>query len=242
MNRFHILSTKKLKPSVLEKLEESNIEIIEKEFISIKPIVDKELHQQIAAFASRGVQTIALTSKNAVEVLNLCMHTADTYFTINWNIFCLSGATRQAVLDAPLLDSNIAGEADNAAELAKKIIAKDVREIIFFCGNKRRDELPDLLGKAGVSVHEVVLYETLETPVVITSKLDGILFFSPSAAESFFSVNQLSDHTVCFAIGNTTAEAIRRFVRNKIITSESPGQEMMLSTVQFYFQNINCYE
>jgi uroporphyrinogen-III synthase len=60
--------------------------------------------------------------------------------------------------------------------------------------------------------------------------------------QSFFSVNHLKKSTVCFAIGKTTAESIADFTGNKIITSESPSQEMMIASVQNYFQNINCYE
>jgi uroporphyrinogen-III synthase len=242
MNRFKILSTKILKPSLLEQVKESNVVITEQDFISIKPVLSEELHKHVIDLAATGIQTIALTSKNAVEVLDMYMHVGDIYYAVDWKIFCLSGATKQAVSDAPFLEKNIIGEAENAADLAKEIIRQDAKEIIFFCGSKRRDDLPGILKKAGIVVHEVVLYETLETPEIVTKDFDGVMFFSPSAVQSFFSTNQLSVHTVCFAIGNTTAEAIASFTNNKIIISESPGQEMLLSSVQFYFQNINCYE
>jgi uroporphyrinogen-III synthase len=55
-------------------------------------------------------------------------------------------------------------------------------------------------------------------------------------------VNKLSPDTVCFAIGNTTAQAIARFTANRIITSELPSQEMMLASVFFYLQNIDQYK
>ena len=80
-------------------------------------------------------------------------------------------------------------------------------------------------------VHEIIVYETVETPVTAIENIDGILFFSPSAVNSFFSVNQLNANTVCFAIGNTTAEAIAGFTGNKIITSEYTSQEMMLASL-----------
>jgi uroporphyrinogen-III synthase len=87
-----------------------------------------------------------------------------------------------------------------------------------------------------------VIYETIETPQVSTEDIDGILFFSPSAVQSFFSVNQLKKETVCFSIGYTTAESVAGFTDNRIIISEAPSQEMILASVHFYFANKACYE
>ena len=98
--------------------------------------------------------------------------------------------------------------------------------------------MPNILKEAGIKVHEVVVYETIETPIVATVDFDAILFFSPSAVQSFFSVNQIKKTTVCFAIGRTTASSIADFTDNKIVVSESPGQEMILASVNFYFQNL----
>jgi uroporphyrinogen-III synthase len=125
--------------------------------------------------------------------------------------------------------------------LASKIIHDGVTEIIFFCSNKRRDELPDILSEAGVRVYEIVVYETIETPF-ITEAVDGILFFSPSAVQSFFSMNQPGAGTVCFAIGETTAAAISERTSHQVITSEDPSQESMMARVESYFRNIKCHE
>jgi uroporphyrinogen-III synthase len=240
-NRFKLLSTKKLNPSLVKQLDQFNIELTELEFISITPIHNEEIQQQIIAFAARE-NTIVLTSKNAVEVLDQYVNVGGVNSSIGWNIFCLSGATKEAVLNAANLNNNIVAVADNATDLAKEITGHNIEEVIFFCGNKRRDNLPETLRKSGIMVHEVVLYETEATPQTATGNFDAILFFSPSAVESFFSLNQLSEGTVCFAIGNTTADTITNYTRNKVIISESPGQEILLSSVQLYFQNINCYE
>lgn len=240
--KHKVLSTKKLEPSLVEKAKEKGIEIIEQEFILIRPIRNEETFRKITGFAEDKKLIIALTSANAVGVLDSYMHVGDTFYVIDWKIFCLSGKTKEAVLSARLLGKNIIGEATNATALAKQIIQHGVQEIVFFCGNRRRDTLPTILEEAGIIVHEVVVYETLETPQVSTAGIDGILFFSPSAVQSFFSVNQLKKDTVCFAIGLTTADSIADFTDNRIIVSEVPSQEMLLGSVQFYFQNSGCYD
>ena len=240
--KHKVLSTKKLKPSLIKKAGEAGIEIIEQEFISVKPIQNEETARRIIDYAEAGKTTIVLTSANATEILDGYMRIGSTHYVIGWKIFCLAGKTKDAVLSAKMLTKNIVGEADTAALLAGEIIRQGVSEVVFFCGNKRRDELPDALKAAGVTVHEVVLYETLQTAQVSTEAIEGILFFSPSAAQSFFSVNNLEKKTVCFAIGETTAASIEDFADNRIITSPSPSQEMMLSAVQLYFESSDCYE
>lgn len=240
--KHKVLSTKKLNASLVKKARENGIEIVEQEFISIKPVWNKETGKQIIDFAEAGKTTVVLTSNNAVDILDRYMHQGDTFYAIEWKIFCLSGTTKETILNARHLEKNIGGEATNASSLAHEILKQGEKEVVFFCGNQRRNELPSILKEAGVMVHEVVLYETVETPQVSTNDIAGILFFSPSAVQSFFSVNQLKETTVCFAIGQTTANSIADFTDNRVIVSQSPNQEMMLSSMQFYFQNSNCYE
>jgi uroporphyrinogen-III synthase len=236
MATYKVLSTKKLEPSLIEQAKKNDIEIIEQDFISIKPVWNQETFDKILGFINNKTLNIALTSANAVDALNSYMHVSDAYYVVNWNIFCLSGKTRQAVINALLLKKNILGEASNATELASKIISKGVKEIVFFCSDRRRDELPAALRNANIKVHEVVVYETTETPVTVTSDFDAVLFFSPSGVQSFFSANELNEDSVCFAIGRTTATSIATFTQNKIINSAAPDAGMMIEEVVEYFK------
>ena len=237
MAKHKVLSTKKLEPSLIEQARGNDIEIVEQEFISVQPIRNQETFARILDFINRKQLNIVLTSANAVDVLNSYMHVYDTYYVIDWNIFCLSGKTKEAVLNALLLKKNIVAEASNATDLANKIIEEGVREIIFFCSDKRRDELPNALKNANIKVHEVVLYITTETPVVMNDDYDAILFFSPSGVQSFFSSNELHQDTICFAIGRTTATSIATFTNNKIIKSLSPDAKLMIEKVIDHFKN-----
>jgi uroporphyrinogen-III synthase len=184
---------------------------------------------------------VVFTSANAVETVKLFLNQGPGGLVPNWDIFCLSGKTKDSV-HLYFDSTRIKATADNGKDLAQRIIESGVHEIIFFCANKRRDELPTILQETGIKVHEVVIYETIETPAVSSEIPDAILFFSPSAVSSFFSANQLKKNTVCFAIGQTTANSIADYTDNRIITSESPSQEMMLASVQYYFQHKECFE
>jgi uroporphyrinogen-III synthase len=137
----------------------------------------------------------------------------------------------------------IAGTAANSKELAELIIAEGrTSSVVFFCGNIRRDELPDMLRSHNISVEEIIVYETVETPAILEEEYDGILFLSPSSVKSFFSNNTLPKHTICFAIGGTTGKALEDVTDNRIIESPVPSMNMLVQTAIFYFDNINCYE
>jgi uroporphyrinogen-III synthase len=242
MTKHKVLSTKKLEPSLIARAKENGIEIIEQAAIKVDPILSKENWHQISQLIDCNKEFVAFTSSNAVLAVKRYLHEYLNPFEIKWRIFSLSGKTKEALDENAEIFGTIVGTADNSKALAEKIVTEKTDEVIFFCGDKRREELPNILKEAGIKVHEVVVYETVETPVVITDDIDAVLFFSPSAVQSFFSVNQVKNNTVCFAIGQTTAASISNFSDNKIIVSESPSQEMMLASVNFYFQNMNCYE
>lgn len=241
-NKINILSTKKLSLSIIEQAKETGIYIIEHAFISVKPIATKENHKQIkTAVLTNKISDVVFTSANAVNVIKTYLHEGETWQVPNWNIFCISGKTKDAL--TPYIDPNsIMATAENSLTLARKIIGENRKEIIFFCGNERRDELPDTLKNAGITVHEIVVYETMSTPHKLENDLDGVLFFSPSAVKSFFSANELKKNVACFAIGPTTTASIKEHTDNKIVTSKGPTQEMMLAAINLYFENIKVYE
>src|SRR6185295_1537907 len=123
----------------------------------------------------------------------------------------------------------IAGEAKNASALADEISEKsEERKVIFFCGSKRMEDLPRLLKARDFEVEEVIVYKTELIPQKIIDDYEGVAFFSPSAAESFFSGNVLKKNVVCFSVGKTTTEAIKKYTGNEVITSEKPSEESVL--------------
>jgi uroporphyrinogen-III synthase len=223
MKKIKVLSTKKLKPLLIDEVKEKGIEITEHEFINIVPIDFKPSHKLMSE--SRDA-TVIFTSRNAVVNIN--------GIEIQ-NVYCLSGSTKTAV-EEKFPSATIVGTADNAKDLSEEIIEAGLKEVLFFCGHNRRDELPSILKKAGVTVQEVVVYETIETPVAVSNDFDAVLFFSPSAVSSFFQKNQLQDDKVCFAIGGTTADAIKNFAANEIRVSKATTQESILSDLEEFFK------
>ncbi len=227
MINFKVLITKEIEPALLEKAKQE-LELVQIPFISISACDEKENVTEIA----NTTASVVFTSKNAVRIVSDLLNGRET----NWKIYCTDGATLQQVKDC-FGEARLSGTAQNAEALASLIIETNTdTEIVFFCGNKRRDELPDQLKEENIEVKEVVVYETKLSPEEISGHFDGIAFFSPSAVYSYFSVNVADDKTIFFSIGSTTSESLKKFAGNTIITCEKASEENMIATILAYIK------
>jgi uroporphyrinogen-III synthase len=212
-------------------------------FIKTEPIREEELGRTIKALSNRPV-VVVFTSKNAVDAVANWLEAgeaeAETDDSVRpasgWKIFCIGAATRKRVSES-FGEAAIEGSANSALSLADTILTRgSIKETVFFCGDQRRDELPEKLKQHHMGMREIVVYKTIRTPHKIEQTYDGIAFFSPSAVFSFFSGNALNKETILFAIGGTTAAAIRSRSGNKLIISESPDKEALVRQAIDYFQ------
>lgn len=222
----HILSTRPLTEEVVAKAAQQNIIIDEISFIETAPLADKTLSEKIKLLAAKNI-TAVFTSMNAVTaVADIVQHKVD------WKVYSIGSTTTQLVQQK--ITDNIIDTAPDAATLATAIIKNGEKEIYFFCGNIRRNELPNALKNAGISVNEFVVYHTTETPKAVNKPYDAILFYSPSAVESFFSVNKAAPATLHFAIGSTTAAALKKYSQ-QIIVAKHTGKQQMAEEMIAYF-------
>ena len=230
-HKHTILSTAWLPEAQILQLEQAGIYCEQIPFISIQQSVTDEV-RGVIDIAAQQQKVVVFTSANAVApvVAALAGKAPD------WQIFCISGATRAAAEQYFGADK-IAGSADDAASLEQKIsLQEPVSEVLFFCGNKRLDTLPDLLLRRGISVKEYRVYTTTLTPLKIDTSYEAILFFSPSGVESFLSENEIAQDTVLFSIGHTTAKALRSSLPNEVIVSPEPGKKQLTETVIAYYK------
>jgi uroporphyrinogen-III synthase len=234
-NRINLLCTKEIDEALLQNASSKDIAIDVISFIKAKAALTNKILNEIQK-ASRHSGAVIFTSVNSVEAVVTSLDQQRTN-SLGWKIFCIGYATKQSVVKY-FGESSIAGVADNGKELAKVILDASAGEVIFFCGDQRRNELPGLLRKNKIEVKEIVVYKTIATPKKIEKKYDGILFFSPSAVKSFFQKNKLDEQTIPFAIGNTTADEIKKFSKNKIVISDMPdGKTVIKKAVEFFKTN-----
>jgi uroporphyrinogen-III synthase len=216
-NPARILSTKKLQTNQKQYLLNAGFSVIEADFISIQ---DKDFT------FSNSNDNLIFTSQNAVKAVSNHPNVQE----IRRNpVFCVGEKT------ADLLDTfgfTVQESADNAASLAKIITADYALEkFTFFCGNRRREELPQMLKIGHVDCNEIEVYETELIPNKIHAVLDAVLFFSPSSVESYLEDNKITNE-ICFCIGNTTAKALS--TKNTVIANRPSVENVIIQCINYY--------
>lgn len=218
--QINIVSTKKLLPLQKQLLFEAGISVFEEDFIETK-IKSFEL--------SKVNENLIFTSQNAV--LSILQHSKCEELK-GKNVFCVGMKTKELLTQNGFEVVAYTGYASDLAEIISLIYSTE--SFTFFSGNLRRDILPNTLKENGITFNEIEVYETIITSKKMTSKHDGILFFSPSGVESYFKLNSIKDES-CFCIGETTAEALENKKVKNIIIAEKPSVESVIIQVIEYY-------
>ncbi len=215
MRDIKVLSTKKLTPSQREIISYTNISIVEYDAISIDklPFINEVV-----------IKNAIVTSQNSAKALIKSVAQLK-------NVFCVGKKTAALLIEN---NYNVVKIAKNASELAEFIVKKHKNDsFVFFCGNKRRDELPSILSENKVKFTEETLYKTTLISQKFDEKFEGILFFSPSGIESFVQENSL-ENSVVFCIGNTTAHEAKKHTSNIIVASQATIESIIDGLIRYF--------
>ena len=222
-NQICIVSTKKLSERQKQILLIANFSVFDQDFISIQnKDFDIETTNDYLIFTSQNAVESVLRNKKLVEIKSR-------------KCFCVGEKTKA------LLEENgfeVIEYSAYAAELALIICSQySKNSFTFFCGTIRRDFLPDALRLVQITLDEIEVYETVLTTHEIPFIPNGILFFSPSAVESYLQENKIDDK-ICFCIGNTTAEALKYITTNRMIANQPTMESVVMKCVEFYSNRI----
>jgi uroporphyrinogen-III synthase len=208
-------------PNQKQLLLDANIQLIEEDFIK-------------TTFLSPPLEglgeALIFTSQNAVQ--SILQHPKCNELKSK-NVFSVGMKTKDLLTQNGFNVIAYTGYASDLAEIISLIYSKE--SYTFFSGNLRRDILPNTLKENGITFNEIEVYETNITSKKITNKLDGILFFSPSAVESYLKMNTIKDE-MCFCIGETTAESLENKKIKNIIIADKPSVENVISDVLEYYK------
>ena len=220
-NPIRIVATKKLSERQKQQLLRADFSVFDEDFISIQSkIFEIENINDYLIFTSQNAVESVLKNKKITEIKSK-------------RCFCVGEKTK-ALLEQN--DFDVIADSDYAAELASIICNQySKNSFTFFCGNIRRDVLPEAMKLAEIILDEVEVYETVLTTHKINFKPDGILFFSPSGVESYLKENKIEDEN-CFCIGNTTAEALKYVTPNRIIANQPTMESVVMKCIENYRQ------
>ena len=218
--QINIVSTKKLQPIQRQLLSDAGISVLEEDFIETK-IKNFEF--------SKVNENLIFTSQNAVQ--SILQHPKCDELK-GKSVFSVGMKTKELLTENGFDVVAYTGYASDLAEIISLVYSSE--SFTFFSGNLRRDVLPNTLIENGITFNEIEVYETNITSKKMTSKLDGVLFFSPSGVESYFKLNSIKDEA-CFCIGETTAEALENKKVKNIVIAEKPSVESVIAQVIEYY-------
>ena len=169
MGGLNVLSTKKMSATQQELFHNANISLKEYNAISIDALPFK---------CTNEIENAIVTSQNTARILIASKAQLK-------KVFCVGKKTASLLVEN---DYNVVKMAKNASFLADFIVKNHKKDsFLFFCGNKRRDELPVILTKNNISFNEEILYNTRLDSRKFKTNFEGILFFSPSGVAELYS-------------------------------------------------------
>lgn len=212
-----ILATKKLAQNQKQYLLNAGFKVIDEDFIHIQPI----------AFEIKNTNDILIfTSQNAV--LNVLAYKEEL---IHKPVICVGEKTKNILLENGF---SVVFFHTNASELIKHIENEYLNNsFTFFCGTTRLNTIPDFLNEKSITHQIIEVYETIETPVKIAPKMDGILFFSPSGVSSYIKEHKITNE-MYFCIGSTTAKAVEPFTKNIVIANQPSVENVIIQCIHYF--------
>ena len=215
----YILSTKTLLPQQKQILLDANMAVDDFDFIATNA---KEFK------LDQVYNNLIFTSQNAVQAV---LQHPNCDQLKSKKVFAVGMKTKSILTENGFNVVAYTGYAADLAEIISLVYSKE--SYTFFCGNLRRDELPNTLKENGILFNEIETYETALTPQKIKQQPNGILFFSPSAVESYLKLNSINDE-LCFCIGETTAEALEKNkTKNRIIAGKATVEQLIQDVITY---------
>ena len=213
--------------------------------LGLNPVVEPALEFRFPEYWDEVLEKInshpksawAFTSSNGVKALARLMD-AGLQVRPEKQLYAVGVKTREALRELGL-DAKIPRIQDG--EHLGELITREgnIHSVIHFHGNLSRKEMSNRLIQEDIEVIRLEVYETIIKPVSMPEKpVSAVLFCSPSAVEGFKQGQGFDDELpALFAIGSTTAEALRQETDQKIEVADEPDVELLLRTAADYLFN-----
>jgi uroporphyrinogen-III synthase len=233
---IRILSTRHLDEEALHYAYEKNWHVDVIPFIEIKGIMAKEDAEKCHSLFSDNQHPIILifSSMNGVEWFGRGLEKEGQKLPSGVATLCVGKKTANRA--AEQLKAVPLFIADNSKTLLSNIKSNFSTStgFIYPCAKERLDTLPNGLRKSEYAVQEIPVYESKAIPKKISDHYDALLFFSPSAVASFFTLNSWPDNALGICIGETTALSLLKMGVDSILVPTKPDEMEMIKLLDHY--------
>lgn len=213
-----LLSTRALRKGERQALEDLGFDVLVQPSVAVK---------HLAFDMPQGWNQAVFTSQHAVA--SFVKHPqAEKQIALGRVAHCVGALTQEAAVKAGFRPGH---RADKASDLATLLIEQpQMGSLYFFCGDKRLAVLPARLAEAQVDCPERVVYRSRPKSTSLNRSVDYLLFYSPSAVQSFTAVNTIGA-AKCVCIGPTTAAALTGKTQ-KVWIAQTPDFNALSAALQ----------
>jgi len=215
-----VFSTKSLSESQT-KLFHNNIASESSDFIKVRS------NRIAPKVVKDGIENVIITSKNGVEALLDNFTKEELNFK---NIFCVGRRTKKMIQQKIGPVNHTEKNAERLAEYLSKEMKGN--SVTYFCSDLRLDTLSKILTENKIEVNEVEAYKTMYSPELVSESIDGMLFYSPSAVNSYLQKN--TTDKVAFCIGASTAKEAQKYFE-KVEVAQIPTVESVIELVNLHY-------
>jgi len=215
-----VFSTKSLSESQT-KLFHNNIASESSDFIKVRS------NRIAPKVVKDGIENVIITSKNGVEALLDNFTKEELNFK---NIFCVGRRTKKMIQQKIGPVNHTEKNAERLAEYLSKEMKGN--SVTYFCSDLRLDTLSKILTENEIKVNEVEAYKTMYSPELVSESIDGMLFYSPSAVNSYLQKN--TTDKVAFCIGASTAKEAQKYFE-KVEVAQIPTVESVIELVNLHY-------
>lgn len=219
-----VLSTKQLNAFIIRRAkEEFGFSLLCKPFTQIT-----KTDFVCSPFTIQSYDSFAFTSANAVHFF---LENIDQKALTKKNIFALQGATRKELLLRDLMPKLVAPNVEDLGNLVKlKREELNIQKVLHPTGNLTLPTLRDMIIESEIVYQDINVYHTELNPIPVDAfPIEAILFFSPSAIDSFSMVNRFLPNRIYVCIGSTTFNRLKYYTEtSNAVVANMPTPEAML--------------
>lgn len=171
---------------------------------------------------SSQLEQVIITSQNALPAITSHLNNLK-------KIYCVGSVTAQRLEELGIVPQVTTA---NALELAHYLVQHfPDHQFTYLCGNRRRDDLPDVFYKHKVKLKEVIVYESAEVVKSFDRIFAAVLFYSPRGVYAFAKANKHQPQcSIC--IGDTTAAAARELYENVLVATKQTVENVLVTAIK----------
>lgn len=227
---MQVLSTKILSKSDVSYAESFGVTVNCVPFIATKQITIAESERQY--FLDKQYELFIITSAYAGAFLQYIL--SDDRMPRPKEIYAVGEKTTKFLIG---MDDITHYPNESNAESLSKLILNEASEkyCCYLKGNISLGTIEEELAYSNIKVEPFVCYNTELFPQSIEmEKYDGVMFFSPSAVESFMKGGNEIGRKPIFAIGKTTAKAVKDILSEDAIVAPCANTKSLIETIKEY--------